>query len=71
MPNVDTSENEYVQYLEPVGRPCSCDACFKELGPDDKAVICPDCCAVFCEDCVRDGTYEGHDCEEYDEDDDG
>lgn len=46
-----------------------CAHCGTTIKPGDKYADCADCGAIFCENCVRDGTYEHHDCEDYDWDD--
>lgn len=56
--------------LEPITHGgCGCAHCGSPLKPGDLYLDCPDCAAIFCESCVRDGTFEGHNCEDYDWDD--
>lgn len=47
-----------------------CAHCGHPIKRGDLMLDCPDCAAIFCETCVRDGTFENHQCEDYDWDDD-
>ena len=47
-----------------------CANCGKPINRGDLMLDCPDCAAIFCETCVRDGSFESHQCEDYDWEDD-
>ncbi len=46
-----------------------CAHCGRSIRQGGLHLDCPDCAAIFCETCVRDGTFENHQCDDYDWDD--
>lgn len=61
---------EYIADLSPASHGgMGCAHCGSAIKRGELHLDCPDCAAIFCETCVRDGTFENHQCDDYDWDD--
>lgn len=61
---------DYSKRLHKIGcNGFSCVCCGKALKPSDLVLACTDCAAIFCEDCVNDGSFENHNCDDYEYED--
>ena len=57
-------------YIKLKTRGYSCCYCGNRIEPDDNITVCADCGDVFCKACVENGSFDDHECEEeeYEED---
>lgn len=69
--SVKTPSGETVDlFLSSTGM-MTCQGCYKSLRRGvDYLASCPNCGVVYCEQCVADGTFDRHECEEDDEEED-